>query len=1060
MLNHTTSIFHGAPWRLVLGEMFARALVRTLRRHKPIGRSVPIPSRRRDASGLLCPRRIKTFAFLLLLFYSLLFMFPEKSVAQVEPFGFRFQTYSTQHGLASNQVRSIAEDADGFIWAATEDGVSRFDGFQFKNYELSIKDSIADSNRNTTAKILRVGRQIWVMNQLFELFIFDRSQDRFVFSSMKGVDDCLTTNRGNHPDFLFDESRNCIWMVDCFNLLKFNLAGGPPKIWPFYHNGRCNGSMQLDHKGRLWLGSYRGTICFDPETEQIRHFAGWRHIIGQDFTFPFLLFAGGLDTLFRLDLRTDSMTAVPVLSPEHQAGKGWPTVDKITFPSQLTGDSILWTGFFGEGIRLINLKTGQILAHFNRENSKKQGLTHSRILNFFIASDSILWVGGEAGLMKIDQRQQAFFSKELAPFKKRSMGRVLAVYSNPDMTDRKWVLTNTEGLTDVDDRTNEARQPEFAPADNQDIMRNMTLDPTHGLSIASDVGLFQLLPGGRLRKSIPGFTKNKFVRQFSIVSQDTVWVTNGYETGLWLPVSGEYFPVNLPPSNLHFLNRGTGGSLLVSNSTGLYRVRPESFDPINRCFPTAEKIELPAGQTDGWYSLEEPRFLWTRLTNGLGRLDKTTGEWQVFGEKEGLSNTSIWSILKDRQGHLWLNSENGLFVFFPDDKRFKRFTEDDGLVQNLVTGIMSDDGEWFHIGFENSYSSWKPNARLQKVAKSPVFTGFWALNRPVCLHPDSLGSATFEVRHTENILRFEFTCTDFYQSEKITFEYQLDGFDQHVVAAGTARSATYTNLDGGSYSLKVWAINADGYRCAEPAILRFRVVPPFYRTWWFLVLSLAVIGGIFYAIFQNRLRQRLEKEAIRLRIARDLHDEVGSTLTTISILSESALRNVELDLEKSRMTNIGEKARTALSSMSDIVWAVNPQNDPMEKVVERMTRFASETLENAGISPVFNIEKEVFHLVLPMEKRKDFYLFFKEATTNVAKHSRANKAVFSLKKENSHLVFELSDDGIGLPEKQTGSLGGNGLANMQARAAALGAKFWIKNEEKQGVLVHLALPIA
>ena len=169
---------------------------------------------------------------------------------------------------------------------------------------------------------------------------------------------------------------------------------------------------------------------------------------------------------------------------------------------------------------------------------------------------------------------------------------------------------------------------------------------------------------------------------------------------------------------------------------------------------------------------------------------------------------------------------------------------------------------------------------------------------------------------------------------------------------------------------------------------------------------------------------------------------------------------MQLDLEKSRLTGIGEKARTALSSMSDIVWAVNPQNDPMDKVVERMIHFAAETLENAGISPVFNIEKEVYALHLPMENRKDFYLFFKEATTNVAKHSGASKAVFSMKKDNGHLVFELRDDGCGLPQKPETSLGGNGLRNMQARAAALGADFLIKNGEQSGVFVRLVLPIA
>ncbi|HRD81508.1 MAG TPA: hypothetical protein PLL53_12170, partial [Saprospiraceae bacterium] len=161
-----------------------------------------------------------------------------------------------------------------------------------------------------------------------------------------------------------------------------------------------------------------------------------------------------------------------------------------------------------------------------------------------------------------------------------------------------------------------------------------------------------------------------------------------------------------------------------------------------------------------------------------------------------------------------------------------------------------------------------------------------------------------------------------------------------------------------------------------------------------------------------------------------------------------------------RLSGIGDKARTAMSSMSDIVWSVNPQNDSMDKIVERMIRFATDTLEPLGISAIFDIEKEVYALQIPMEQRKDFYLFFKEATTNVAKHSGATRAVFSLKKTGRQLLFTIEDDGKGLPPQPQGSLGGNGLLNMRARAEALGAQLDIKTGENSGVRVSLRMPVA
>ncbi|MCY7327578.1 MAG: histidine kinase, partial [Saprospiraceae bacterium] len=227
-----------------------------------------------------------------------------------------------------------------------------------------------------------------------------------------------------------------------------------------------------------------------------------------------------------------------------------------------------------------------------------------------------------------------------------------------------------------------------------------------------------------------------------------------------------------------------------------------------------------------------------------------------------------------------------------------------------------------------------------------------------------------------------------------------------------------------------------------------------------LLAVLALSGAGFY-IFRQRQRLRsAQREAdTRQRIARDLHDEVGSTLSAISILSQSLTLGPQEDLDKARFGNIGDKARTAMESMSDIVWAVNPQNDSVQQIIQRMTSFAAETLESAGIVPHFSIPEDVGQLSIPLEKRKDFYLIFKEAVANCAKYSQAQHAKISLKKEGGQLVFELSDDGVGLPTKISSPFGGNGLKNMAARAAAIGAEFSVGNGTDNGTVVLLKIPL-
>ncbi len=192
-----------------------------------------------------------------------------------------------------------------------------------------------------------------------------------------------------------------------------------------------------------------------------------------------------------------------------------------------------------------------------------------------------------------------------------------------------------------------------------------------------------------------------------------------------------------------------------------------------------------------------------------------------------------------------------------------------------------------------------------------------------------------------------------------------------------------------------------------------------------------VIGLLSFLLWRNRQRTRtqLREAETRQRIARDLHDEVGSTLSSISILSASAQNSVQKDLDAARFGNIGDKARAALDSISDIVWSVNPQNDSMEKALARMSAYASEMLENVGVELQFQIGTGVESLTLSMEKRKELYLIFKEAIHNCVKYAHARQMKVTLEKKSNSLIMSMKDDGVGfdvLTALGARNLGGNG----------------------------------
>ncbi|MFM9948997.1 MAG: ATP-binding protein [Saprospiraceae bacterium] len=313
--------------------------------------------------------------------------------------------------------------------------------------------------------------------------------------------------------------------------------------------------------------------------------------------------------------------------------------------------------------------------------------------------------------------------------------------------------------------------------------------------------------------------------------------------------------------------------------------------------------------------------------------------------------------------------------------------------------------------------------------------------------------APFEITHSQNFISFEFNCSDPFS----TLWYQLEGFDQEWFPTRSNKQATYTNLNGGTYVFRVKALNQQGIAMDHVATFYLRVHPPYYQTWWFRTLLFLAIIALIYAIFRYRELQRLQQEKLRLSIARDLHDEMGSTLSSISILSEAAMRHLQEDIDRARFGTIGARARQVMEAMSDIVWSVNPRNDSMNNILQRMKEFSVELFESQGITLHFEADETVKTLNLPMEQRKDFYLLFKEAANNAAKYSGATEVWVLVQSDNGGLRLEVRDNGKGFDPATVKQ--GNGLWNMQRRAERMGGALVLESKVGEGTRVELSLAI-
>jgi signal transduction histidine kinase len=242
------------------------------------------------------------------------------------------------------------------------------------------------------------------------------------------------------------------------------------------------------------------------------------------------------------------------------------------------------------------------------------------------------------------------------------------------------------------------------------------------------------------------------------------------------------------------------------------------------------------------------------------------------------------------------------------------------------------------------------------------------------------------------------------------------------------------------------------------------IKPHFYETVFFyisVILFFMLLGGlIFFIFYRVRLQRILLAQRIRNKIASDLHDDIGSSLNSISVYSEIVKRSLkEADPKTMRaVESMGSTSRQMIDNMSDIVWAINQKNDDFEQILQRMKHFAGELLAEKHMVLQFNYDERVKKIKLPMEKRKSFYLIYKEAINNAYKYSEAKNVDVQLQLTNNELKMTISDDGKGFNDVKTG-LGGNGLKSMKARADEVKAKLDIKSGAGKGTQVYLNLHV-
>jgi two-component sensor histidine kinase len=414
-------------------------------------------------------------------------------------------------------------------------------------------------------------------------------------------------------------------------------------------------------------------------------------------------------------------------------------------------------------------------------------------------------------------------------------------------------------------------------------------------------------------------------------------------------------------------------------------------------------------------------------------------------------------IYEDKKQRLWIATDDGLFLFDPATQKLRSLDYANNLQGKGFYNqgmLLSSKGILF-AGGTNGINYFCPeNIPIEEERLQPTI-----LNMIVNDDDSSFlkTSSFMKLRYFQNSFRFDFVAPYFNNAAKIQYRYMLQGLDNKWKFVGNNTSVYITALSAGNYHFKV-AASANGSDWYESNTIHFRIRPPFWETWWFYFTCFFLAGSLVYLLYRYRIRQIMKLQNVRNRISAELHDDIGTKLTNINILSTLTNQAIEEPLRaKELLHRISTEVQTSSEALDDIVWNINTANDSLQEIIPRMRRYASEVLSGKETQFIIRIPDNIQHIKFPMEKRHDVYLLFKEIINNVHKHSGATQVQIEIEIHDSRFCLHVKDNGKGFDLHQPTAR--NGLLNLKMRTERWKGQISINSKKDAGSDIKIVLPL-
>ena len=980
---------------------------------------------------------------------------------------FRFDHITTKDGLSQSQPNCIFEDSRGYIWVGTQDGLNRFDGYEFKVY----KNDPFDSTTITHNWIWSINEDdngnIWVATFMGVCKLV-RDENRFIryFHSNKDS----TSISGNRTNFILKDRKGQIWISSWGAGL--NLYNQKQNTFARFTNESVNTlsissnyirTLFCDRDGTVWVGSNHSAIDRIIQKDNttlikrytfssIREFGIQNTITSIEEDQQGQLWVATTDAgLWLFNKKTESLTPIQNLKTK--------SLNKIKRDTK----NNFWIGT-NAGLYFTS-NEGQQFAHF-KENVDAQGISRNVIYDIIEDHAGTIWISGN-GLDLFDPGQNKFQSYSSDPSDKSRLSHNVIWSFCEDDEGEIWIGTETGPINVFDPKTKSFKQKTILGANGQLPQNINSIDfgnntfwiasSTEGL-VRYDKKTNSSQFFHQNHNSILGNTSN--ITEVFLDRDETVWVGSD-KNGLvnYNPKTDELIHFKKNPDDPSSLGSNWVNTIYQDESgniwIGFWGGGLSKFDKVKKKFTNygydRKNQKGISGDVVNCILQDSDTTFWISTHSGLNKLNIKTGEFRHFFEKDGLANNVAYEILKDSLNNLWISTNGGLSRFNSSNNTFKTFTIEDGLQNNEFNArasLVSSTGE-FYFGGINGFSVFRPE-QLGGDSLSPslVINSLKVFDQEL-----PVSGKQIKLKHNQNYLTFQFAALEFISPEKIRYAFMLEGLEDSWVDAGKRRYVSYTNLNPGTYTFHLKAANSDGYWNEPSALVKFVISPPYWKTWWFLSLSFMAVVSFAYTFHRYRLTQSLKVERLRNQIASDLHDEVGSSLTKISIYSDLLQSGSEENQKKNYLSAISDLSREIIGTMSDIVWSIDNRNDSLGALIIRMKDFTGEMLQTKNIEFDFVLEHLDENQKLDQAIKQNIYLIFKETINNIVKHAAASYVRISIANQNAKFTMSIQDNGVGFfPEIITK---GNGLINVKRRIKEIGGELEIINNK--GTIIKIIL---